>query len=171
MLIDAWIKCNFKNARLLIKATCIQNIQWKIPGVEIVNGLLTNEDMEKIHAQGHCYINCSKSEGVGMGAVEAALRNKPVIITDFGGLKEYVKTPFVVKCTETTVGNEDFLFQSHMKWGEPSLDDLIQYMKFCYKNKIHTWDHQFTRDFTSDSVLRAKFSNLCSTLARSSVQV
>lgn len=169
MLIDAWVKCKFPNARLLIKATCIQNVHWKIPGVEIINGLLSDEDMEKIHHQSHCYINCSKSEGVGMGAVEAAIRNKPVIITDFGGLKEYVKTPFIIKCTETTVGNEDFLFQPHMKWGEPSLDDLILYMKFCYDKKIHTWDHQHTRDFTSGSMLRAKLTTLRTKLTGRSV--
>lgn len=169
MLIDAWTKCKFPNARLLIKATCIQNVHWKIPGVEIVNGLLSDTDMEKIHTQSHCYINCSKSEGVGMGAVEAALRNKPVIITDFGGLKEYVKTPFVIQCTETTVGNEDFLFQPHMKWGEPSLDELILYMKFCYDKKIYIWDHQHTRDFTSGSMLRTKLATLRTKLARSSV--
>lgn len=169
MLITAWLKCGFSNARLLIKATCIQNVDWKIPGVEIINGLVSDEDMEKIHSQAHCYINCSKSEGVGMGAVEAAIRNKPVIITDFGGLQEYVKTPFIVKCTETKVGTEDFLFQPHMTWGEPSIDDLMKYMKYCYENKIHTWDHQHTKNFTSGSMLRTKFTNLCTTLTRSSV--
>lgn len=169
MLINAWLMCKFSNARLVIKATCINNVNWKIPGIEIINGLVSDEDMEKIHAQSHCYINCSKSEGVGMGAVEAAIRNKPIIITDFGGLQEYVKTPFIVKCKETTVGNEDFLFQPHMKWGEPSIDDLMKHMKYCYENKIHTWDHQHTMDFTSRSMLCAKFTDLCTTLARSSV--
>jgi hypothetical protein len=44
-------------------------------------GLLSDEEMENIHALGDCYVSFSSSEGVGMGAVEAALRNKPVIIT------------------------------------------------------------------------------------------
>ena len=169
MLIEAFIRLGFKNCRLLIKATCIKDVNWKIPGVEVINGLISDEDMEKIHAKCHCYINCSKSEGVGMGAVEAAVRNKPVIITDFGGLQEYVKTPFVVTCTETTVGNTDFLFQPHMRWGQPSLDDLMKHMKYCYENKIVTWDHTHTKDFTSGSVLRTKLSDFCTTLARSSV--
>ena len=168
-LIEAFIKCNFKNAKLVIKATCIRDVHWKVPNVEVINGLLSDEDIDKIHKRCHCYINFSKSEGVGMGAVEAAVRNKPVIITDYGGLKEYVKTPFIVHCEETFIGNEDFLFQPHMKWGEPSIEDLIKHMKMCYTNKITHWDHKHTREKTSGSMLRAKLANLSSTLARGSV--
>ena len=90
---------HFPGARLLIKATCNQSIECDHPQVTVINTLLSDEQMENVHAKGHCYVNCSHSEGVGMGAVEAALRSKPVIITDYGGLKEYVKTPFMVPCT------------------------------------------------------------------------
>jgi len=169
MLIEAFIRCNFDNARLVIKATCVKDVKWRIPNVTVINGLVSDEELDKIHSMCHCYVNCSKSEGVGMGAVEAAIRNKPVIITDYGGLQEYVHTPFVVKCTSTTVGNEDFLFQPHMKWGQPSIDDLIRHMKSCYDERITYWNHEHTKNFTSGSVLRTKISNLCATLARSSV--
>lgn len=169
MLINAFTKCDFKNAKLIIKATCIREVPWKIPNVTIINGLVSDEDIEKIHNSSHCYVNCSKSEGVGMGAVEAAIRDKPVIITDFGGLQEYVRTPFIVHCTETEVGVEDFLFQPHMKWGDPSFDDLVLHMKKCYNERITYWNHQYTRDITSRSVLCTELSNLCTTLARSTI--
>lgn len=170
MLIDAFVKCKFgDNARLVIKATCVRDVHWKIPNVFILNGLISDEDIEQIHNMCHCYVNCSKSEGVGMGAVEAAIRDKPVIITDYGGLKEYVKTPFIVHCTETTVGVNDFLFQPHMKWGEPSLQELIVHMKKCYEDKIIYWNHEHTRKLTSRSVLCAKLAELCSTFTGSSI--
>jgi hypothetical protein len=80
-----------------------------------------------------------------MGAVEAALRNKPVIITDFGGLKEYVKTPFIVRAPCGPVGqNAEFLFNPDMTWGQPRIDDLIKHMKFCYNNKVTTQQHEYT---------------------------
>jgi glycosyltransferase involved in cell wall biosynthesis len=89
-LINAFLECNFgTEARLVLKATCFHPITLKIPGVVVINGLLSDEALERVHASCHCYVNCSHSEGVGMGAVEAALRSKPVIITDYGGLKEY----------------------------------------------------------------------------------
>ncbi len=167
-LIETFLQCP-EGSRLLIKATCIQEVKLNIPNVVVINGLLGDDEMEKIHEMGDCYVNCSHSEGVGMGAVEAALRNKPVIISDFGGLKEYVKTPFVVSCEETKVGVFDFLFEPHMKWGNPRKNELLHYMKHCQDNDIRTWDHEYTREFTSWSVLRAKFSNLSSALTGSSI--
>jgi glycosyltransferase involved in cell wall biosynthesis len=170
MLINAFVKCNFgSDARLVIKATCIREVNWKIPNVIVINGLVSDEEIENIHKSSHCYVNCSNSEGVGMGAVEAAIRDKPVIITDFGGLQEYVHTPFIIKCKETTVGVDDFLFQSHMKWGDPSIEDLVLHMTKCFNERITYWNHEHTRNITSRSVLCTELANLCTTLARSSV--
>jgi glycosyltransferase involved in cell wall biosynthesis len=146
-LIDAYLRCEFKDAaHLVLKATCVQEVTWRVPGVTVINGLLSNEDLEKVHDQGHCYINCSHSEGVGMGAVEAALRDKPVIITDFGGLKEYVNTPWVVPCTKGPIGFNDFLFTAEQNWGFPSGEALQQCLRDCYDKKVTTWDHSHTRE-------------------------
>lgn len=151
MLIEAFVRLQLPGSRLLLKATCKIPVTWKIPNVIVINGLLSDEDLEKhIHRQGHCYVNCSHSEGVGMGAVEAALRGKPVIITDFGGLKEYVPdTPFIVKCTRTQIQQDDFLFQKGMVWGQPSLEDLMSHMRTCYEGRISEWDHPGTRKLIS----------------------
>jgi len=130
----------------VLKATCMQDVTWRVPGVTVINGLLSNEDLEKVHEQSHCYINCSHSEGVGMGAVEAALRDKPVIITDFGGLKEYVKTPWTVPCTKGPIGFDDFLFTADQNWGFPSGEELQKCMWDCYEKKVTTWDHSHTRE-------------------------
>jgi glycosyltransferase involved in cell wall biosynthesis len=146
-LIDAYLRCEFRDAaHLVLKATCIQEVTWRVPGVTVINGLLTDTDLEKVHEQSHCYINCSHSEGVGMGAVEAALRDKPVIITDFGGLKEYVKTPWVVPCTKGPVGFNDFLFTPEQNWGFPSGEELQKCLRDCFEKKVTTWDHSHTRE-------------------------
>jgi len=147
MLIEAFIRCNFgSSAKLLLKATCRDPFQVKLPNIQVINGLISDDDMEThIHNKSHCYINCSHSEGVGMGAVEAALRNKPVIITDFGGLKEYVTTKYTIECTMCPVGaNAEFLFTPDMVWGKPKIDNLIQYMKECFDNKITIQEHPET---------------------------
>ena len=105
--------------------------------------------MEVIHATGDCFVNCSHSEGVGMSAVDAAVRDKPIIISDYGGAKEYVKTPFVIDCKVDKIGYDDFLFCSTMEWGHPNLETLMAHMKYCYDNKIRTWDHSYTKDLLS----------------------
>ena len=133
-------------ARLLVKATCLQPVRIQDPRVTVINGLISDEQMENIHKNGHCYVNCSHSEGVGMGAVEAALRGRPVIITDYGGLKEYVQTPFVVGCTLGPIGFDDFLFTRDLVWGHPSFEDLVRHMQACAEGRITTWDHSRTVD-------------------------
>lgn len=146
-LIDAYLRCEFKDAaHLVLKATCLQDVTWRVPGVTVINGLLSPEDLEKVHDQCHCYVNCSHSEGVGMGAVEAALRAKPVVITDYGGLKEYVKTPWIVPCTKGPIGFNDFLFTADQQWGFPSGEALQKCLWDCYEKKVTTWDHSHTRD-------------------------
>ena len=150
-LLEAFQICNFGDkARLLLKATCIQPFKIDFPGVLVINGLLPDEGMDRIHGSCHCYINCSHSEGVGMGAVEAALMSKPVIITDYGGLKEYVKTPWVVPCTTGPIGFDDFLFTKELEWGHPSTEVLAQHMRDCFEKRVNHWDHSHTKMLMTD---------------------
>lgn len=138
MLVEAFIRCEFPvgAARILVKATCKEPVNYSFKFIHVVNDLLTDGQMESVHAVGDCYVNCSHSEGVGMGAVEATLRSKPVIITDYGGLKEYVRTPYVVRCTPCQVGQDDFLFRKEMMWGQPDLNELVLFMKHAYEHRL-----------------------------------
>ena len=151
MLLEAFVRLNMPDTRLVLKATCRQPFTCSLPRVTVINGLLSDDELEDIHRTCHCYINCSHSEGVGMGAVEAALRDRPVILTDYGGLKEYVPgSPFIVRCGLTRVGQHDFLYDPDMVWGAPSLDDLMRHMRHCAENRIETWDHSLTRGLIGD---------------------
>ena len=149
-LLRAFEECQFGDqARLVIKATCLREIHLKIPNVLVINTLLSDDAIETIHASCHCYVNCSHSEGVGMGAVEAALRSKPVIISEYGGLKEYVKTPWIVSCTKGPIGFDDFLFTKDLEWGFPSQDDLIRCLRDCFEKRVSFWEHTHTKRIMS----------------------
>ena len=155
MLLEAFIRMKKPEGRqvaLLIKATCKEPFVVRIPGIEVINGLVSDEDLNKIHARSDCYVNCSHSEGVGMGAYEAALRNKPVILPEYGGLKEYVQTPFIIGCGLTPIGSDDFLFQKDMLWGKPKLEDLIRHMETCAEQNIQTWDHSYSHQLNLDTI-------------------
>jgi glycosyltransferase involved in cell wall biosynthesis len=152
---------NKPDTRLLIKATCKQPIQIKIPNVEVINGLIADEEMEKIHALGDCYVSFSSSEGIGMGAVEAALRNKPVIITDYGGAPEYIKTPYTIKCERQKLVKNDFLYQVGMEWGKPDEKQLCEFMEDAYTNKIRYMEHPRTHMLTcKENVLQEFVANV-----------
>jgi len=150
-LVYAFMECGFGDAaHLIIKATTLEVVDWKANGLTVINGLLSDEDLEKVHNGCHCYVNCSHSEGVGMGAVEAAIRSKPVIISDFGGLKEYVKTPWVIPAPVGKIGFDDFLFTKELEWGYPSKEELKRCMKECFDQRVTHWDHSHTRAIMSD---------------------
>ena len=150
-LLTAFLRCGFGDkAKLVLKATCKQPVTLP-PGVQnvsIINGLLSKEDLDtKVHDKGHCYVTFSHSEGVGMGAVEAAVRDKPVILTEYGGCKEYVHTPYTVRCSSfVPVGQDDFLFKKDMLWGDHDSDYLVEYMKDAFEKRLTWMDHSHTRE-------------------------
>jgi glycosyltransferase involved in cell wall biosynthesis len=147
LLLEAFVRLNLPRAHLLVKASCLDELRLTFPWLTIINeGVISEDDLEIIHNSGDCYVNCSHSEGVGMGAVEAAVRDKPVIVPEYGGAVEYVQTPFVVKCDIGPIGFDDFLFSSSMNWGHPRLESLMEHMQHCYDNRLKTYDHSYTRD-------------------------
>jgi len=148
-IVGAFLGCGFTNAHLVIKATCNRSIDWKIPNVTIINGLVDEDTIQRIHNTCDCYVSFSNSEGVGMGAIEAALNNKPVIIPSFGGCKEYVKTPFILDCDQKTVGYTEFLFTPDLVWGDPRILDLMKHMRYCYNKNITYWEHEYTHEIVS----------------------
>jgi hypothetical protein len=82
-----------------------------------------------------------------MGAVEAAVRDKPVILTEYGGCKEYVHTPYTVRCSSfVPVGQDDFLFKKDMLWGDHDSDYLVEYMKDAFEKRLTWMDHSHTRE-------------------------
>ena len=162
-ILETFVRMNKYDARLVIKATCKEPVLARIPNVEIINGLLSDEEMENIHARCDCYVSFSSSEGVGMGAVEAALRNKPVIITEYGGAPEYIETPYMIKCGLQYLVKDDFLFKAGMQWGKPDEDQLREFMEDAYTKKLRYMDHPRTRVLTSrESVLHEFISNVIS---------
>ena len=154
-VLEAFIRLNEPNARLVVKATCKSDVKINVPNVEVINGLISNEKMDDIHRMCDCYVSFSHSEGVGMGAVEAAMRDKPVIITDYGGATEYIKTPYTIECTLQELEKDDYLFKKGMLWGNPDPTQLLEFMRDAFDKRLKYMDHSHTRNITSkENVLK-----------------
>ncbi len=147
--------------RLLIKATCNQPVSIQAPGVEVINGLLSQEDLDKVHDQGDCYVSFSHSEGIGLGAVEAALRAKPVIMPEYGGGSEYVNTPYRIRCGMTTVPRDDFLFKAGMEWGDPDVSILKKYMQKAFETRDSRAGHPLTQYAVSKDKVTRQLKAVC----------
>jgi glycosyltransferase involved in cell wall biosynthesis len=158
-ILEAFVRLNKPNAKLIVKATCNQPVQINLPNVEVINGLVSDEEMDKIHRLSDCYVSFSSSEGVGMGAVEAAMRDKPVIITDYGGAPEYVKTPYTIDCELQELQNDDFLFKKGMQWGKPNKEQLLEFMNDAYEKRLRYMDHSHTKRLVGKEHVSQQFIN------------
>lgn len=156
-ILEAFVRLNKPDAKLIVKATCNQSVQIKLPNVEVINGLVSDEEMDKIHRLSDCYVSFSSSEGVGMGAVEAAMRDKPVIITDYGGAPEYVKTPYTIDCELQELQNDDFLFKKGMQWGKPNKEQLLEFMNDAYEKRLRYMDHSHTKQLVGKEHVSQQF--------------
>jgi len=163
-ILEAFMRLNKPDARLVVKATCNQNVEIKLPNVEVINGLISDEEMDKLHNRCDCYVSFSKSEGVGMGPVEAALRDKPVIITNFGGSPEYVKTQYTIQCELQELEKDDFLFKKGMVWGKPNPNQLLAFMRDAYDKKLRYMNHDHTKKLVGkENVLQEFLLNVIGT--------
>lgn len=160
-ILQAFIRLNEPNTRLVVKATCLRDVNIQIPRVEVINGLISDEEMNKIHDRCDCYVNFSSSEGIGMGAIEAALRDKPVIVTEYGGTSDYIKTPYMINCEHQELKNDDFLFKKGMVWGKPNFNQLLEFMRHAYENRVRTMKHEYTEKIVNrNSVLEEFIVNI-----------
>lgn len=160
-VLQAFIRLNEPNTRLVVKATCRSDVQIQLPRVEVVNGLISEEEMDNLHNRCDCYVSFSHSEGIGMGAVEAALRDKPVIITNYGGAPEYIKTPYTIDCGLQELEQDDFLFKKGMVWGKPNFDQLLEFMRHAYDNRVREMDHEHTKKLVGrENVLKEFILNV-----------
>ena len=160
-VLQAFIRLNEPNTRLVVKATCRSDVQIQLPRVEVINGLLSDEEMDNLHNRCDCYVSFSHSEGIGMGAVEAALRDKPVIITDYGGAPEYIRTPYMINCELQELEQDDFLFKKGMVWGKPNFDQLLEFMRHAYDNRVREMDHEHTKQLVGrENVLKEFILNV-----------
>ena len=156
-ILEAFIRLNKPDTKLIVKATCKQPVQVNLPNVEIINGLISDAEMDKIHRLSDCYVSFSSSEGIGLGAVEAAIRDKPVIITDYGAPPEYIKTPYTISCEIQELPNDDFLFKKGMKWGKPNKDQLLEFMTDAYEKRLRYMDHSHTKWIVSKEHVSQQF--------------
>jgi glycosyltransferase involved in cell wall biosynthesis len=156
-ILEAFMRLNKPNAKLVVKATCKQDVHINLPNVEVINGLISDEEMDQLHDRCDCYVSFSKSEGVGMGPVEAALRDKPVIITNFGGSPEYVKTPYTIECELQELERDDFLFKKGMIWGKPNPNQLLEFMRDAYDKKLRYMDHTHTKKLVGKENILQEF--------------
>lgn len=144
-LIKGFLECNFDNAMLFIKVQSYDKVDISGKNIYVVDDvLISNEEISYIHDKCDCYISTSYSEGVGLGIVEAANHGNPVIMTDYGGQNDYVKTDYLIDTRIDMIGFDYGYFTSNMTWGHPNYDTYVKLLKNVYNSKVNNQDHRKT---------------------------
>ena len=156
-ILRAFILLDLPMCELVVKATCNREVTINHPKVRVINGLMPPERIDQIHAMCDCYVSFSSSEGIGLGAVEAALRDKPVILPEYGGAPDYIKSDYMISCGTQEVPNDDFLFKKGMLWGKPNFEQLKECMLDAYNKKVRKVDHSFTKQRVSKEEILEQF--------------
>lgn len=133
--------------------------QWKrelgmtsYPKVLLVNRLLKDTEMHKLHALGDVYVNPSSGEGWCRPLQEAMLYGKPVISADNGGITDYMTDEyyFRVPSVPTRVTEVSYIpwYTKDQHWWEIKEDELVRTFRHAYDtreshgdmiNKARSW--------------------------------
>ena len=159
-IVNSFVKLNLKDSFLVLKATCKQPVNSGHPNIKVINDLQPQVVIDRLHDICDCYVTFSNSEGIGMGAVEAAMRDKPVILPEYGGAPDYIHSEYTISCDLQEVPRDDFLFKKGMMWGKPDVSQLEKYMTECWSSKSRKADHSFTRSVVSrENILKEFFQH------------
>lgn len=111
--------------------------------IRIFPRIQTHQQLAELISYANCGIYISRGEGWNLELLETMSMNKPVIATNYSAHTEYCNkdNSFLVDIeeTETAIDNKWFFGTSNWaKIGQSQIDQIIDYMKYCYNNKIST---------------------------------
>jgi hypothetical protein len=99
--------------------------------VRIVEGRLSRQEMLELHARGDVYVSGSRGEGLELGAWEAKLSGRRLVVTASGGPEDFLDPEVDIRIPATGLVPADPSY----KWGEGAtyidyhLDDLVEAMQ------------------------------------------
>lgn len=113
---------------------------------------LDKEEIAMIHDKSHCFISLTRGEGWGVPSFEAAWFGRPVIITGFGGMLDYLnpENAYLVdyKLVPVEVSLYPDVFSRDQRWADPDLAHARKLMR-------HIFNHQEEARFRGGNLQQA----------------
>ena len=111
----------------------------KSPLVIHLGGELSDQEIAALHDMGDCYVSLCRAEGWGLGAFEAGFREKPVIMTGWGGQTDFLKpeNSYLVDWEKIPVKTpvKIMSYTSDQQWVEPSIPSAIAALREVFSNQ------------------------------------
>jgi len=101
------------------------------PRIVVIDRTLTRGEIVSLMADCDCYLSLHRSEGFGLGMVEAMVHAKPVIGTDFSGSQDFLsaETGFPVPCQLRPIRPGEYVESDGQVWAEPDIKAASQAMR------------------------------------------
>lgn len=123
----------------------IQNIRKglnfkNIPKVDLISGIVSDEDIRKIHEHSHCFVLPHAGEGWGLPHIEAMIYGNPVIATNYSGNTDFMKkdNSYLLDYQLEPVSDMAWLarwYDGSMKWANADVSQLMKQMRYVYENQ------------------------------------
>jgi glycosyltransferase involved in cell wall biosynthesis len=101
--------------------------------VQLVTSELSDEEIDALHARADCYLSLCRSEGWGIPPFDAAAWGNPVVITGFGGQREYLddESAFLVDFELVDVDDPSggASYTPDQRWAEPSIEHAAMLLR------------------------------------------
>jgi len=108
----------------------------------LVNDNLDRNDFMSLLNASDCYISLHRSEGLGLGMLEAMSMGKPVIATNYGGNTDFMRegNSLPVSYTLVPVKEDAAPYKPGWLWADADLEEAAVYMLKLYNDPAFTAD-------------------------------
>jgi len=109
--------------------------------VKIHNRMDGHMQVAKFIQSMDCGVFPSRAEGWNLELLESIVSNKPVITTNYSAHTEFCnkENSYLVDITQLETAYDGIWFNGQGDWayiGNSQKDEIIEYMRYCYKNRI-----------------------------------
>jgi glycosyltransferase involved in cell wall biosynthesis len=143
---DAFRK-NDDNVGLIIKSTGasqrypeikrrLQTAMDEDPRIKLFEGTMTRLDVLGLIQACNCYVSLHRSEGFGLGMVEAMNFGKAVIGTNFSGSTDFLseQTGFPVSYDLRPIQPNEYVWADGQSWAEPNHHRTVELLRLIFEN-------------------------------------
>ena len=125
--------------------------------------------MLALHGLGDCYVSLARTEGWGLGAYEAAMLGKPVVMTGYGGQLDFLDPNLAnlvdYELVPVNEPNWSANYRADDVWAEPSIDHAASLLRDVFLNRSSANERarrladrnarKFSRPVVTEALLRA----------------
>ena len=99
--------------------------------IAVLDAEMERDEILSLVAACDAYVSLHRSEGLGLGMIEAMMLGKPVIATDYSGSRDFLnnKTGFPVRYRTINVERHEYPHAEGQLWAEPDLQHAAEYMR------------------------------------------